>query len=567
VTTIETISPGGDVDAEIVELLLCLSERELARFMDQLGHDEVEVVERALAEHAALGWRATPTTMAAHLTPMVRKVSADGVVTLEPGFKRWRYAMYLGEQFRLAATGVEPRQIWNLPARYGKSLIGSQWGPVWAFDRDPTSRIILASYGDTLADENSDAVRQILREHKDVLRVELRRDRQRIDRFVTTEGGGLLAAGIDSGIVGFGADGAVVDDPFKNWQEAHSEARRNHVDNQFRAVIRLRLESDTSWLIVIHHRHHVDDLSGRLLQQMEDGTGERYHLVRLPAIAETPDPNSPKWWRRLPDAIGRAPGEPLEPERFSVATVKARALSIGTYLTGAMEQQDPAPAEGIDIKRDWFKVELDLPPAFDQMITSWDMKLKDKEAGDYVVGQAWGRTGKDCWLLDGLRGQWNQATSTNAIALLSVRHPEIRYHVIENTGNGPEVAESLRSPAPGYELSDEMAGQLGMTMAERALVQERRRRGLGGLIMNNPKGSKPVRMRAVIPYIEAGDVHVNAHWTGLGAYLDEMAAFPEGDFDDQCDATSQALARMHRLGVRSRRPTGQALIEGRASTV
>jgi hypothetical protein len=534
--------------------LLEMPPAQRAAFLLSRSSEDLAVCERAMAEKAAIGWRATPTTMANHLT--------------RGEFKLWRYTVLLGEKFRDAVNGTSKRQIWNLEARYGKSILASQWGPVWALDRDPTTRLILSSYGDALADENADAVRSILRAHSDVLRVDLRRDRQKIDRFVTTAGGGLLAAGIDAGITGFGADGAILDDPFKNWPEAHSQARRDHVDHQYRSVIRLRLETDDSWVIIVHNRWHEDDLSGRLLQQMQDGTGEDWEVVRLPTIAEAADPTSPNPLLRMPDPLGRQPGEILEPERFSLESVRARSLALGSYLSSSMMQQRPAPEEGGEIKRAWFRIEDAMPAKVDQLITSWDMKLKDKETGDYVVGQCWARTGKDCWLLDQLRGQWGYAMTINAIVLMAVRWPDAAQHVIENTGNGPEVMEALKSPAKDYEVSEEMAGQLGMVGDEREMVQSLRRRGLGGIIPQNVKGSKKVRMRAVAPYIEAGDVHLDARATWLGAFLDEAASFPNGGHDDQVDTMSQALARIHKIGERRPpKPAGEQMAAVHASSV
>lgn len=471
-------------------------------------------------------WRATPATMMVHFGRR---------------YKMWRYTALLGEKFRQAFTGESPRQIWNMPARYGKSLVASQWGPAWALDQDPTFRLILTSYGDKLAVENAVAVRDILRQHK--LRAVLRRDRQQAGRFMTQAGGGVLAAGIRSTMAGFGADGAVIDDPHKDWIEAHSKASRDVVDNQVRSVVRLRLESALSFLLLCHTRWHDDDLTGRLLGRMEDETGEAWELVRIPALAEAFDPASPDKWLWTPDALGRSEGEIIEPERFDLAAVRARSLSLGSYLASSLEQQRPSPAEGDVFKRSWWQ--LDTEDGFsgraDQWITSWDMKLKGKKSGDYVVGQCWARTGSHKWMIDQLRGQWDQPTVENAIALMAVRHPDVRRHVIENTGNGPEVMEALRKKHPTYEVTDEIAGALGMSEAERELVQAKRRRGIAGLIPNTPTGDKTVRARAMTGTVQQGEVHLPGRASFLGVLLEELSAFPNGGHDDVVDALTQAV--------------------------
>jgi predicted phage terminase large subunit-like protein len=104
--------------------------------------------------------------------------------------------------------------------------------------------------------------------------------------------------------------------------------------------------------------------------------------------------------------------------------------------------------------------------------------------------------------------------------------------------------KALRQAAPAYVVSDDDADELGMTQTERALVQELRRHGLPGLLGNPVKGDKAVRLRAQVPYIEAGNVHVLETASWLPGYLDEMAAFPNGSHADQVDATSQALLKL-----------------------
>lgn len=563
------LEPSETALDEVAAAVLAMSSEQIERWCRTLEPDQLEVVEIALARRAALGWRADPAAMAAHLTA--------------GRFRLWRYVQLLSQKFRQLVTGESKRQIWNLPSRYGKSLLGSRWGPVWTFDQHPEASIILTAYGDALAMENAIAVRDLLRQHGSQLRTQLRADRQKADRFVTEHGGGLLAAGIDAAILGFGAGrggGVVIDDPFKNWQEAASKARREHVWNQYRAVLRSRLDDDSAWILVIHHRFHEEDLTGKLLApqharfqnivdttsrgrddyaealraQMEDDEQTEWDLTRLPALAEAHDPNSLNPLRREPDPLGREPGEPLEPEKFSVREVKSRAVDFGSYLTSALEQQDPAPEEGDELLREWWKWYDTAPAKFDDAASSWDMKLKDNEAGDYVVGQAWGRTGADYWMLEQLRGQWNMATTRLAIALLAVRHPQLKRHYIENSGNGPDLKKQLGKADPEYVVSAREAGRLGMTDDERERVQSLMRRGMSRLILVTPVGSKPVRARAVAGIAEAGHVHLRNNYPEAVRFVDEASEFPNGVNDDQVDAWSQAMSQMERGGPAAMTP-------------
>lgn len=527
---------NADAMEELADLLTAMSPSELESFARELPRQDRQLLERVMAERTAMGWRADPASMAAHL---------------DPTYKVRRHDAYLAQKWRDLTNGTSPRQLWSLPGRLGKTRgIGN--GLVHLLDHHPDSNSIYVTYGQQLADELAAFVRDTLRDNQHELRASLRRDRQQRRRFVTDVGGGLVAAGLNATTRGFGVNRhgvLVVDDPFKSWAEAHSEARRDWVEQQYKGTLRDRLDDETCGILICHHRVHRDDLTGRLKASMEDETGEAWEVVTLPMLAVANDP------------LGRAIGEPLAPEQFPLEAVELRAKSLGSYLASALLQQDPSAEEGSDIKRAWFHLveKGEAPQAWDQGLTSWDLKLKNKEAGDYVVGQVWVRTGADYWMLDQIRGQYDHATTGNAIALLAVRWPQITSHVVEAAGSHDEVIPQLRKPQPGYVVTPEMAGRLGMTESEREAVQALRRRGMSGLIPHPvTEGAKPVRVRTfTVPAAEARNVHlVVAHWTP--EYLDESAAFPNGANDDQVDATSQALQRLG-VGTSSATPPRRAM--------
>lgn len=524
---------ADDDDGALAALLAQYPPDVIEQWVAGLDAVDVTVVERALAAAGAAGWRANPAVMAAHLT--------------KQRFHVWPYVAFLAERFAAMVRGDGPkRQIWNMPARYGKTMLASRWGPVWAFDLAPAANTILTSYGDALAMENAVFVRDQLAAFPDVLRCQLRPDRRRADRFVTSAGGGLLAAGMHSAISGFGAGdggGIIIDDPFKNWQDAHSPAMRRAVWEQYRSVLRLRLDSDDAFILCVHTRWHPEDLTGMLLKGSEDETGEAWDVVRIPALAEAHDPASADLLSRLPDPLGRQPGEPIEPRRFPVAAVKARAVALGSYLAGALEQQRPTPEEGDELKRGWWQWYKVLPRV-DTYVTSWDFKLKDKQSGDYVVGQVWARAGASVFLVDQLRGQWPQAVTRAGLALLAVRYPRVAAHLCENTGYGPEVMEQLRKADPGYALRPDVAAMLGVRPDEVAGVEAVIRRGMERLVPVKVTGDKQARVRAVAPMVEAGNVWLPERAGFALALVDECAAFPNGAHDDMVDAMSQALARI-----------------------
>ncbi len=90
-------------------------------------------------------------------------------------------------------------------------------------------------------------------------------------------------------------------------------------------------------------RWHEDDLAGRILKQIEHGSGEHWEIINLPAIAEDHD------------ILGRKIGEPLWPERYDLKELERIKYTTGSYWWSALYQQRPQPPEGGLLKLSWIK--------------------------------------------------------------------------------------------------------------------------------------------------------------------------------------------------------------------
>lgn len=439
----------------------------------------------------------------------------------------------MAAKFRSAVEGTNRFVVINAPTQTVGKSTWLRYGMLWAFDRVPSGSMLYLCHSDRLAREGALFVRDRARKHRNELGFELSRDLNQQGHWKTTAGGQLLATYIGGG-AGFPASlGVIIDDPLKNWQEAHSETRRQAVWDEILAVGRMRL-AESAFMIIAHTRLHTDDPSGRM-KELEAETGQRVDHVVLPMQAAENDP------------LGRAVGEPLE--RFSLVEAENRRKFVGAYLAAAMEDQTPQQDTGGELKRDWWR-HSDNPPRHASIaVTSWDMKMNDRGTGDYVVGLAMCKVGADFFVLDQLRGQFTLLQTKVAIALMSIRHPWITRHVIENTGNGPDVMQELRSGDPEFIITDSLVALLGMTFDEGVHVQRLIRDGMGGLIAETPKFSKVVRARTYAKHLENGNVWlpVEAAWTM--AFVDEFAAFPPKPgkgHDDRVDAWSQAMKHLDR---------------------
>jgi predicted phage terminase large subunit-like protein len=74
-----------------------------------------------------------------------------------------------------------------------------------------------------------------------------------------------------------------------------------------------------------------------------------------------------------------------------------------------------------------------------------------------------------------------------------------------------------------------------------ALIQDLRQRHGIKAIPITPRGDKVLRLSAVSPMFERGEVFLqqDAHW--LVDFLDEILRFPQSRFDDQVDSVTQYL--------------------------
>lgn len=421
------------------------------------------------------------------------------------------------------ATGRIRRLLVSMPPRHGKSELISHWLPVWYLNTWPHRRIILATYGAEFAADWGRRVRNTIQEHREALRVDIAQDSAAANRWHTTAGGGMIAAGAGGPITGRGADMFIIDDPVKTAEDAYSPTYRERVWEWWTTTARTRLEPGAS-VVLLMTRWHDDDLAGRVLRNARE-TGLEWEVLELPALAEARDP------------LGRQPGEALWPERYDVEELLAIQAQVGSRTWSALYQQSPLVEDGGYFQRGWWRYYLRAPVRLDEVLQSWDMAFKGTGSSDFVVGQVWGRSGADRYLLDQVRGRWDFPRTLEAVRSLSDRWPEARVRLVEDKANGPAVIDTLR-------------------------------RELQGLVPVEPQGGKVARAAAVSHQVEGGNVWLPARsiaddgtpvldpW--VRDFIEEAAAFPTGTHDDQVDAMTQALLRLGRGATMrfGKRPAG-----------
>lgn len=399
-------------------------------------------------------------------------------------------------------NGKIDRLIVEMPPRHGKSMSLSRVLPAYFLGRYPDKEVVLTSYSSKLAESFGRTNRRVIKEFgKPLFGIQSSAVKDSNSEWeIEDHEGKAICVGMDSAITGHGADLLILDDPIKGRAEAESESTRNNTFNTYNSVLRTRLHPGGA-IIIILTRWHNDDLVGRLLNP-EDGVPEDWTIVRFPAIAEEGDP------------LGREVGEALWEEWFSLEELCKLRDSLGTYEWSALYQQNPVPAIGNIISMSAFK-RYGVLPKFDTIIQSWDCTFKDVPTSDFVVGQVWGKSGVNKYLLDQVRLKMDTPSTIMHIRNFLIKYPGTNSVLVEAKANGMAVIQMLK-----HEVA--------------------------GLIPVEPVGGKVARVNAIAPQIQAGNIHIphsnKSFW--VNDFLTECANFPNGKHDDQVDAMSQAVLHL-----------------------
>jgi len=267
---------------------------------------------------------------------MDRSPGALAAVLTEGREKQAPHLDMIDGVFQRIAAGERMQVMITCPPRHGKSQRASRWGPLWYLRRNPTARVMLASYGAELADDHGRWVRDQLRSYATTLGVHLHPGSHAANRFDleaprgSSIRGGMVTAGVGGSLTGKGFSLGVIDDPFKGSDDANSPAQRERVWNWYQSVFYTRRAPGAS-LILINTRWHEDDLSGRILATEP----ENWTLIDLPALALSDT-----------DPLGRAPGQALWPEQYDEEELARTRKAVGERVWWALYQQQPRPLEG-----------------------------------------------------------------------------------------------------------------------------------------------------------------------------------------------------------------------------
>lgn len=449
--------------------------------------------EQEMIERLASNWRLTPATMASKLT--------NGRWIASP----WLQYASLRIAYGIAKGGA--RIIISAPPRHGKSELVSVHTPTWFLERYPNRNIILTGYGADLSEIYGRRVRDQIREHKDLLNCRIRDDVSKVSAFLTETNGYMFSVGLGGAITGRGAHVLIIDDYIKEIKEALSPAHREYIWNWFVTTAMTRLEPGAS-VIIIATRWHSDDLIGRIIKNFP----HQWEMINFPAFAGSND------------LIGRAPGQPLFPERYGVDALLDQKELLGSIFFNALYQQTPTDESSAIANRAWIKRTATLTEDDYVWARVWDLAASE-DGGDWSAGSLIG-----------------YSKSTKSVCIANIIRKQESSGAIEQTVRN--VAE-LDGPSV-FVLIEREPGASG-----KALVEHYKTTVLPEFKVHAAPtvnaGSKLVRAQPFLAAAEAGKVSLLDQTVQLeeGAaggwqehFLKEFETFPGGEHDDQVDTVA-----------------------------
>jgi predicted phage terminase large subunit-like protein len=420
----------------------------------------------------------------------------------------------------------DDRLIISIGPQEGKTTRVCRVGSLWALARNQQLKVCVVSYAVSLARVSGRMVRNWCqtfdgRQGSADLGLRIAPDfGAASDWELDGHRGGMLCAGLSTGISGRPVDLLIMDDMFAGREQADSAVHRQKVWDWWTDTGAPRLGPGAT-VVHVGTRWHENDLAGRLLAADD---ASRWRVINIPALADH-DPA-----KGQSDPLGREPGEWLQSARKRTAGQWEQIrIQAGTRSFTSLYQGRPSPDQGNVWQRHWWRryreplwsQHPDTPGGYlirsvDEVFTSWDMAFKDTKSSDFVVGQVWARRGADAFLIDQVHKRLSFTDTLVAFSAVAAKYPQAVKHLVEDKANGTAVISTLKSKIPG-------------------------------IVAVNPTDSKYGRATAVAPVIEAGNVLLPDPAIALfdtEAFIDECAQFPNGTHDDRVDTTSQALAEM-----------------------
>lgn len=411
---------------------------------------------------------------------------------------------------------VPPREVFNIPPRYMKSIIVTIMWPAWEWGpfNCPWSRWIFGSHSASLSTDHSVSRRTIIEsewyQSRWGDRVVLSTDQNVKTQFSNTRRGMMFSTSVLGAKIGKGGHRVVLDDPHDP-ETVLADEQRKKVVRVFKQGFSTRLNDKRRGAIVlVMQRLHDTDLAGHCI-----ALG-----YRLCCFANPAPPEGQTFVTARGRVITRAPGEILWPEREGVAELAEMRRTLGEYGFAGQYLQQPSPPGGVIFKREWWKFYVVLPAVTTGKMISIDCAFKDNDDSDFVAALVATFAGANTYITEIVKERLSFTGTKSLVMTLRGRHPDATRVLVEDKANGTAIVDDMKSK-------------------------------IAGLVPVEPEGGKIARAWSAAGDVEAGNVYLPEYLDDQGTvmpgrewvpeFVDTCAKFPKVANDDDVDAFSQLM--------------------------
>lgn len=409
------------------------------------------------------------------------------------------------EALEAVERGEIVQLIFCMPPRHGKSEIATRRFAAWYSGKHPEQDIAVASYSDTMAHDFGADTRAILMLHqfKQIFPgYKLRRGGNAKDNIQTVEGGRLIYVGRGGALTGRGANLLLIDDLFKDHEEARSQTIRDQAWNWFTKVAMTR-RMGKKLVVVTMTRWHSDDIIGRITDPENPHynaiEAAKWKIIKLPAIAEDDDP------------LGRPVGAPLWPARYDLDFLESQQR-LDPLGFASLYQQNPTVADGTLFQRESIQYyRPDQLPEDLRVYCASDHAVGTKQRNDPTVLLSIGiDKQQNIYLLD---CYWRRAPTDVAVeAMLDMARD--------------------RKPLLWWAERGHISKSIGPFLRKRMME----RTTWINIREVTPSNDKATRAQSIAGRVAMGKVFFPRGATWTEKAINELLAFPNGLHDDFVDA-------------------------------
>jgi hypothetical protein len=427
-------------------------------------------------------------------------------------FVKYRFETYkenwhhkrLADALERVEKGELKRLIVNMPPRHGKSELVSVNFPAWCMGRNKDRSIITASYGADLATDFGRKVRNIMNEvsYGILFDTRLAEDAKAKGSWATNGRGEYNAVGVGGAITGKGGAIIIVDDYFKNREDADSEVMSEKLWDWYKSTLRTRLTPDGA-IVIVATRWRDNDLVGRILEEESLRGSHEWEIIKLPAIADE-------------DEEYRKQGDALWSDHYTLDMLNKTKDDIGNYEFAAQYQQNPVNRETQVFKDELFKY-----ISFDE--------LKEKQTRCYIT-------------IDSALSKKKQSDNTG-VCINWVDNENIwHFKAYKKKVDPNELIDLIFDLHSAFKPISIGLEETVMTQAiDPFLTVEMGKRNIFPNVVPLKHGgvNKETRIRGLLPRYERGYIkHINGM---CGDLENELVRFPSSAHDDVMDATAYQI--------------------------